>query len=239
MTGPGHSLADIPFLEPLSESSRAALEQRARWVRYTGNDTIIDRESESRDVFFVVEGRVRVVNFSISGREISFDEMEPGGVFGELAALDGMPRSAAVVALADTLVASISPDTFLNLLRDHPDLAIGVMQELAKIVRTSTERIMDLSTLGALNRVHSEILREARAHAEDGANTARISPIPVHADIAARVSTTRETVARVLSQLTSDELIEKRDKVLYLQDTQRLQSMADVLASRQGQENAR
>lgn len=112
--------------------------------------------------------------------------MDPGGVFRELTALDGMPRSAAVVALADTLVASISPDTFLNLLRDHPDLAIGVMQELAKIVQTSTERIMDLITLGALNRVHSEVLREARAHAEDGANTARITPIPVHADIAAR-----------------------------------------------------
>jgi CRP-like cAMP-binding protein len=58
-------------------------------------------------VFFVVEGRVRVVNFSISGREISFDEMERGGVFGELAALDGMPRSGAMVALNDTLVATI------------------------------------------------------------------------------------------------------------------------------------
>jgi CRP-like cAMP-binding protein len=114
-------------------------------------------------VFFVVEGRVRVVNFSISGRKIRFDEMERGGVFGELAALDGMPRPGAMVALNDTLVATISPDTFLNLLRDYPDLAIGVMQELAKIVRASTERIMDLSTLGALNRVHSEILREARA----------------------------------------------------------------------------
>lgn len=171
MSASGNSLADIPFLAPLAESSRAALEQRARWVRYTANDTIIDRENESRDVFFVVEGQVRVVNFSISGREISFDEMDPGGVFRELTALDGMPRSAAVVALADTLVASISRDTFLNLLRDHPDLAIGVMQELAKIVQTSTERIMDLITLGALNRVHSEILREARAHAEDGGTT--------------------------------------------------------------------
>ena len=227
MTGPGHSLADIPFLEPLSEPSRAALEQRARWVRYAANDTIIDRESESRDVYFVVEGRVRVVNFSISGREISFDEMEPGGVFGELAALDGMPRSAAVVALTDTFVASISPNTFLNLLRDHPDLAIGVMQELAKIVRTSTERIMDLSTLGALNRVHSEILREARAHAEDGTNTARISPIPVHADIAARVSTTRETVARVLSDLAKQGLVKREKDALAILDLARLEELVE------------
>lgn len=227
MAGPDHSLADIPFLAPLSADSRAALEQRARWVRYKANDTIIDRETESRDVYFVVAGRVRVVNFSISGREITFDEMSAGGVFGELAALDGMPRSAAVVALNDTLVASISPDTFVNLLRDHPDLAIGVMQELAKIVRASTERIMDLSTLGAHNRVHSEILREARAHAEDDANTARISPIPVHADIAARVSTTRETVARVLSDLTKQELVKREKDALVILDLERLEDLVE------------
>lgn len=227
MTGSGHSLADIPFLAPLGDSARSALEQRARWVRYKANDTIIDRESESRDVYFVVEGRVRVVNFSISGREISFDEMETGGVFGELAALDGMPRSASVVALHDTYVASISPDTFLNLLRDHPDLAVGVMQELAKIVRTSTERIMDLSTLGAHNRVHSEILREARAAADEDANSARISPIPVHADIAARVSTTRETVARVLSDLARQDLVKREKDALVILDLERLSDLVE------------
>lgn len=154
-----HSLAGIPFLSPLDEPSRKSLEQRARWVRYRPGETIIDRESDSRDVYFVVDGRVRVVNFSMSGREVTFDEMETGGVFGELAALDGQPRSAGVVSLADTLVASVSPDTFMNMLRDHPDMAIIMMQELAKIVRASTGRIIGLSTLGAHNRVHSEILQ--------------------------------------------------------------------------------
>jgi CRP/FNR family cyclic AMP-dependent transcriptional regulator len=88
------TLDAVPFLDPLDESARKSLEQRARWVRHNANDTIIDRESDSRDVYFVVEGKVRVVNFSLSGREISFDEMEAGGVFGELAALDGLIRPA-------------------------------------------------------------------------------------------------------------------------------------------------
>lgn len=230
MAGTEHSLSEIPYLEGLDEPARKSLEQRARWVRHAAHDTIIDRENESRDVFFLVEGRVRVVNFSLSGREITFDELDAGGVFGELAALDGMPRSAAVVALTDTLVASISPDTFVNLLRDHPDLAISVMQELAKIVRTSTDRIMDLSTLGAHNRVHSEILREARAgmeEDEDAGNTARISPIPVHADIAARVSTTRETVARVLSELAKQGLVKREKDALVVLDLERLEDLVE------------
>ena len=229
MSGADHSLADIPYLDGLDEPARKSLEQRARWVRYEANDTIIDRENESRDVYFLVEGRVRVVNFSLSGREISFDELDAGGVFGELAALDGMPRSAAVVALNDTLVASISPDTFVNLLRDHSDLAISVMLELTKIIRTSTDRIMDLSTLGAHNRVHSEILREARAMMDDDSedNVARITPIPVHADIAARVSTTRETVARVLSDLAKQGLVKREKDALVVLDMERLEDLVE------------
>ena len=62
MTGSDHSLANIPFLAPLDESARKSLEQRARWVRHRPSETIIDRESDSRDVYFVVAGRVRVVS---------------------------------------------------------------------------------------------------------------------------------------------------------------------------------
>ena len=227
MTGSEHSLANIPFLAPLDEPARKSLEQRARWLRHKPSETIIDRESDSRDVYFVVKGRVRVVNFSLSGREVTFDEMDEGGVFGELAALDGQPRSAGVVSLTDTLLAAVSPDTFLNMLRDHPDMAISLMQELAKIVRASTGRIMDLSTLGAHNRVHSEILREARLCAEDDANEARISPIPVDADIAARVSTTRETVARVLSDLAKQNLVKREKDALVVVDLERLEDLVD------------
>jgi len=58
MTGSEHSLANIPFLVPLDESARKSLEQRARWLRHKPSETIIDRESDSRDVYFVVKGRV-------------------------------------------------------------------------------------------------------------------------------------------------------------------------------------
>ena len=81
---------------------------------------------------------------------------------------------------------------------EHPNIALQVMMRLAKIVRTADERIMDLSTLAAHNRVHAELLRQARIHIVDG-ECARIEPVPVHSDIASRVRTTRETVARVMA----------------------------------------
>lgn len=223
-----HSLAGIELLTGLDAPALKWLEQRARWQRYGAQEQIIDHESDSRDVYFVVEGRVRVANYSLSGREISFDDIEAGRYFGEFAAIDGQPRSANVVALTDTLVASVAPDTFINLLRDNPDMAIEVMRELAKLIRASTDRIMDLSTLGAHNRVHSELLREARMHARDD-NTAVINPIPLHGDIASRVSTTRETVARVFSDLTKQGLVKRGKNELVVLDLKRLEQLVENL----------
>jgi CRP/FNR family cyclic AMP-dependent transcriptional regulator len=223
-----HSLATVSLLSQLNESALKSLEQRCRWQRFKAQEQIIDHDSDSRDVYFVVEGRVRVVNYSLSGREITFDEIVAGRYFGDFAALDGQPRSANVIALTDTLVASVSPDTFLNLLRDNPDMAVQVMQELAKLIRASTDRIMDLSTLGAHNRVHSELLREALTHARDD-NTAVISPIPVHSDIASRVSTTRETVARVFGDLTKQGLIKRAKNEPLVLDLERLEQLVENL----------
>lgn len=220
-------MSGIPLLRLLDTTARQSLEQRCRWQRYQAHDEIIGRESESRDVFFIITGRVRVVNHSLSGREIAFHEMDSGSYFGQLAAIDQQPRSATVLALSNALLASVSPDTFINLLRDHPDMAIEVLRELTQFVRVSTDRIMELSTLGAHNRVHSEILRQGRARVPDGENIARISPIPVHADIASRVSTTRETVARVLSDLAKQGLVHREKNALVVSDLDQLERIVN------------
>lgn len=136
----------------------------------------------------------------MSGREITFDELDAGSYFGEISALDGQPRSANVVALQDSLVLSLSRTAFVELLNNNAKLALKVMCRLTSIVRQANERIMDLSTLAAQNRVQAEILRQAHVEASRP-NSAVIDPIPIHSDIASRVSTTRETVARVMNDL--------------------------------------
>ena len=220
------SLAGIGLLEGLDDDTLDALEKRCRWRRYATNELIIDRESDTHDVYFVVDGRVRVVNHSLSGREISFAEVEPGGHFGDLSAIDGQPRSASIVALTSTLVASLSPEAFIGLLKAHPDSAITVMRDLAQIVRDATDRIMDLSTLGANNRVYAEILRLARPNLR-GDNEANIKPIPVHGDIASRVSTTRETVARVFGDLTRQGVLKREEDAIVVLDMEQLEHMVE------------
>lgn len=215
-----HLLADLPDAE-LESLTKACV-----WKRYAPHEQIIDRQSDSRDVFFIVEGRARIANYSLSGREITLDELPFGAHFGELAAIDGYPRSASVVALGDCLLAMLSPDRFVKLCGDYPQVALRVMGSLAGIVRSATDRIMDLSTLAANNRVQADLLRLARAN-PDGDNQASISPIPVHGDVASRVSTTRETVARVLNDLARQNLVKREKNKLVVLNVEELEHMVE------------
>jgi len=105
-------------------------------------------------------------------------------------------------------------------------MALIVMTVLAGMVRVSTQRIMDLSTLGANNRVHADLLRLIGEISDDMVE-AVIDPMPIHNDIASRVSTTRETVARVMNDLSRSGIVEKQGHKLLVKDVQRLQEMVE------------
>ena len=219
-------LRDSDLLKDLSAEALREIEDVCRYKTFRAGTQVFDRQAETRDIFFVVRGRVRIVNYSLSGREITLDDVGEGGNFGELAAIDGQPRSAAVIAIEDSLIVALPHRFFMDVMKRHPSIAERLMARLARMIRASTERIMDLSTLAANNRVQAEILRQAR-ESEGEDNTAVIKPIPVHSDIASRVSTTRETVARVLSDLTKKGLVERTKDALVVQDVEKLEDMVE------------
>ncbi|WP_245689278.1 Crp/Fnr family transcriptional regulator [Roseospirillum parvum] len=224
--GGNDELGRIPLFAGLAPAERAAIARQCRWRRFAAGEQIIDRQSESRDVFFVVSGRVRVIIYSVAGREVTLDDLLAGDFFGELAAIDGNPRSASVMALEETRLAVVGGSTFLDLVLGRPALALAVMARMVGIIRNSTDRIMDLSTLGANNRVHGELLRLARL-GDGGEGPPVIRPIPVHSDLASRVSTTRETVARVLNDLARRDIVRRERDALVIVDAARLHKMVE------------
>jgi CRP/FNR family cyclic AMP-dependent transcriptional regulator len=220
------SLDAIRLLAGLSPLERENLAKNCAWKRYAAQEQIIDRDSDTRDIFFVVKGKVQVVNYSLSGREVTLGDVSAGGHFGELAALDGEPRSASIMALEDTVVAALPPESFLKVIAAHPEVTLFILQSLSRIVRRSTERIMDLSTLGANNRVHAELLRLS-LQSMNGDNQALLKPIPVHGDIASRVSTTRETVARVMNELARSGIVKRTKDSLQVLDVEALRNLVE------------
>ena len=110
------------------------------------------------------------------------------------------------MALDSSLIAALPQERFTSLLQENAMISFRVLRALAAIVRNSTDRIIDLSTLASNNRVQADLLLQARSSMV-GDNQAEISPIPVHVDIASGVSTTRETVASVSSDLARQNIV--------------------------------
>ncbi|WP_341704068.1 Crp/Fnr family transcriptional regulator [Ferrovibrio sp.] len=227
------TLERIGLLSDLSPAARAEVERACQWRRFANGEQILDRNSDSRDVYFVVDGNVEVVNYSGNGREISYAVVPAGGYFGELSAIDGERRSASVVAQGTCRLAALPPKAFEALLAREPAVALKVMRRLAGIIRASNERIMDLATLGAIQRVYRELLKLARPDPVSSGGW-MIYPMPKQHEIARRAATTRETVARVLANLLHGGQMTRRDKTYYLTDRDVLEQAIVRLDVRQG-----
>ncbi len=220
------SLDKVELLAGLEGAERERLATRCRWRWWAPRQPVLDRGSDTHEICFIVSGAVRVVNYSANGREVSFADIAAGGTVGELAAIDGEPRSASVFALEHALIASLGAGHFNRIVATHPEIAFKIMQSLARMVRVADQRIMDLSTLGAHNRVHGELLRLARENMRDD-GAVLLKPAPPHGDIAARVSTTRETVARVMGDLARDRIVNRRGGALAIPDLGRLAKLVE------------
>lgn len=219
-------LRGIELLSELDGETLRGLETQCGWHQFAANQTVLDRsDREKHDIYFVIEGTVRIVNYSPSGREIAFANVREGGHFGELAALTDEPRSAGVVAVTDCRLASVGPAVLKELLLNHPQLGLRLIVKLADIIRRSDQRIMNLSTLSAVQRVHVELLHLANRDVVSPGNWV-VRPVPTQSEIASRAGTTRETVSRAMNQLAVAGIIERKGKSLYIRDRDRLAELA-------------
>jgi CRP/FNR family transcriptional regulator, cyclic AMP receptor protein len=220
------TLAKIGLFRALDEPAIEQLDTQCSWRRASRNQWIVDYQDTSNDVFFVVSGTVRVKLQSIAGREVLLREINAGEFFGELAAIDGQPRSSGILAVTDVTVARMSAAVFRKTVHAHADICDQLLALLAGQIRILANRVNEFTTLDARHRIYAELLRLSRP--EPGkARQALVSPPPVHAEIAARVSIRREAVARELKALERAGLIARRRGALVLTDTARLRELIE------------
>ncbi|HEX8376078.1 MAG TPA: Crp/Fnr family transcriptional regulator, partial [Geminicoccaceae bacterium] len=192
--------AAVDLLAGLSPADLEQVTPRFRTRAWPKGHCIVGHRDESRDVYIVLDGKVRVTLFSERGKEVSFRDLEAGSSFGELSAIDGQPRSADVVATKEaTLVGSVAAGEFLELMRRHPAIASATTKKLAMLVRALSQRIYESAERAAV-RIVNELIRLAEVATTDG-KSARIRPRPKDAEVASRVNSHREAVSRVISQL--------------------------------------
>jgi CRP-like cAMP-binding protein len=185
---------------------------------------IVDHLDTSNDVYFLLTGNARVTICSVEGKVVSFRELNPGGMFGEYAAIDRRPRSASVEARTSCLVASMPATAFHEILESEPKVARKLLEHFVTEIRELTTRVYEFSTLAVRCRIQAEILRLANLSAGHG-NAVNIVPAPTHAEIASRISTHREAVTRELKRLSKIGILEQRNRELWITDVDRLAAL--------------
>ncbi len=220
-------LERIDLFGGLDERGIGAVLPAVRVRHFEAGQAIVGRLDPGRDVYFVLSGRVRVTMFAESGREVAFRDLAAGSSFGEIAAIDGEPRSADVVALEESLIGTMSAADFWALLRREPAVAEATLKKLARLVRALSQRVYEFAS-PVPARICAELLRLSGLEG-GGRGTGRIAPPPKHADIAAKVSTHREAVSRVLSELARRGVLAKGRSEILIKDPAALERYAQGL----------
>jgi CRP-like cAMP-binding protein len=226
------SLRSIAFFGDLDDAALAAVGAACRSRSFAARQLMIGHKDQSFDVLFLLSGLARVNLYSPGGRQVSFRDIRPGAIFGELSALDGQARSASVECVEPCTAVIMPRQAFLQALAEHPPFMMAVMRHLTAQVRTLTERVFEFSTFAVRNRVQAELLRLAGDPGPQ-AKEARLFPAPTHAEIANRISTHREAVTRELRRLQSEGILAKEGRALRIRDLARLRTLLEEFSGEQ------
>lgn len=215
-------LANVNLLKGL-DIDLAPFESRSHWRRFDPEEVLVDFDELSTDVYFLLSGEVRVLMRTASGKEVILNEMKPGEVFGELAALDGIKRSANVTALTRGEACVMPAAVFKELLFANRPVAERLFCLMASRLRELNAKFMEQTVLDLRHRLYSELLRLSVPRGEKGVERV-ITPPPFHHIVAARIGCRREQITREFSMLTQEGLIERTRGALILRQPEVLKA---------------
>ena len=207
----------------LPETLRDEIIARGRKRSIRRGQVVIDAGANDREVYLLIEGSVEVSLVSARGQNMIIRQIGIGALFGEFAALDGRPRSAAAIAREDSRLIEISGDAFLDILRETPGAGLWLARQLAEEVRRLTQRHFEMSTMAVTARIQCELLHLANtAGIRD--DSVLLDPAPTHAAIAARIGSHREAVTREFGNLSKLGIIAQNKRELMIMSVSRLVS---------------
>jgi CRP/FNR family transcriptional regulator, cyclic AMP receptor protein len=148
----------------LPEQTIAQIAALASRRTYKADSVIVMRGDPGDALYGVITGRVRISTSGAGGKEVFLNIMEPGDAFGEIALLDGQPRTAAATTIAPTELVIIRREDFLALVKREPQLAVHLIELLCKRVRWTSEQSEDSSLLSVPARLAKRLLSLASSH---------------------------------------------------------------------------
>jgi CRP/FNR family transcriptional regulator, cyclic AMP receptor protein len=216
-------LARVPVFSTLAADELARVAAVAVPRRFDAGEVVF-REGDSSDTCYIVRsGQARAVREHADGRSITLSNFGPGDIFGELAMFDDERRSATVEVLENTeAVAILGPD-MRRLLREHPDIAVKLIQALGRSLRETNERLARQSFQTVQSRVAAVLSQLVQARRAGGVEDRDVLITATQADLAQLAGSSRESASRFLAVLERAGIITQGRGKLVVHDAAALE----------------
>jgi CRP-like cAMP-binding protein len=223
---PVMSLRSSLLFERAGESALVDVARHLRRRRFRRGEVIFHQGDPGDALHLVDSGAVKIVLPSEHGEEAIIATLRRGDFFGELALLDGAPRSATAVALEASETWTLSRDLFHDLLDRDPSLRDSLLAGLARELRRLTGQVEELHFLDLAGRLAMRLARLAR-ESDATADEVRLDWPYTQSDLAAMIGGTRQSVNKLLSGLVERGLVVIERDTLTIPDVDALVREAD------------
>ena len=168
--------------------------------------TILNQGDKTKNLYIILDGTLLITQLAEDGKVVSLELLKKGQCFGEIAIIDGAPRSASVVSLGDVKLGSLSESFVKEILMNDLNFTKSLLLRFSRIVRNANIQIFSLITANARKRLLYQLLRLSKLNKENP----RIRVVEKglsHTAIGSFAGISRETVTRLISELKSDQIL--------------------------------
>ena len=215
-------LKHIRLFDGISQAEMQEMERITRMQEVKKRQPLYLPGDPSSNVYLLKQGRVKIANSAPSGREVTFEILEPGEVFGELDVLEDSPRTTGAEALDDTLICVIRREDFDRYLAMHPTMTVKLTKLIGLRLRKIQSRVEDLVFRDVPARLAHLLLELANAEGLQEKGGVRIKAKLTHQEMANLIGCSRETVSTTLSQFREQGLIRVDGRAITVSNIQGL-----------------
>lgn len=224
-------LNDHFLLRHLADAERDELLARARIERYAAGQRVFSKGDAESGLMAVLAGRIKLTSMSPDGNEMLFDILDGGRVFGEIALLDGKPRSHDATALEASEVLVLSRRDFIPFLEARPAICIRFMAELCARLRRTDEMVEDALFLGLPPRLAKRLLHLAETFGRAGeSGHVRIGLRLSQKDLASLVGMSRESINKQVRRWRESGIIDVARGTIIIRDMARLRAIVESVS---------
>lgn len=204
-------LRNVSVFRGLTDEYLKQIAEDVRVARFEKDDIVFHQADESRDLYLVLNGKVRASLINEEGDEFILAAFKEGEFFGEISLLDGEARSATIIAEESSTLGMLKREDFLAIAKQNPMFAMDVLAIVAKRLRETDTMVGSLVFLDVTERLAKFLIKLARSEGvrnKDGSYCLRKR---IHQDLAARIGASRITISKSLKVLAFKKVVTEKN----------------------------